>query len=462
MSSDEDQGYFSDGLSEELLNLLARIPELKVAARTSSFSFKGKNVEIPVIAERLRVAYVLEGSVRKSGNRLRITAQLIKAETGYHVWSETFNRELDNVFAIQDEIAQAVVSALQVRLLGGSPTTLATDASAFTLYLKGKRFNLLGTTDGFESAAAAFGKAIDIDPEYAPAWVGLALAYRYQVNRGIIDYHEGYEFARKAVLRALELDERNAEAWGALAYIQLEYDWQWADARESSLTALRYGSGNVDALLPAVRIFRALGRVDESLKYSLQAIEVDPLSRLALMELGLSYWAGGRYAESRASFQRLLDLFPGQPNAHAFKAGILMLEGRPEEALDELSKEQTEMWVLIFRPRNSGGLWLAVRILHKLGREKEADRAARELVGTLGINAAYQFAWVDAWRGRPDEAFAWLETAFEHRDSGYSQIVVSPFLANLHDDPRWQPLLDRAGLLDYWVDLMARRQGDSP
>jgi len=451
MSSDDEQAYFSDGLSEELLNLLAKIPQLKVAARTSSFSFKGKDIDIPAIAERLKVAYVLDGSVRKSGNQLRITAQLIKAANGYHVWSETFDRELDNVFTIQNETARAVVSALQLQLLGGPPTIAVTDTDTFALYLQGQSFRSQRTTDALNAAFSAFSQAIDIDPDYAPAWVGLARTYRDQVNRSIIDYQEGYEATREAASRALELDARNADAWGALAYVQLEYDWEWDEARQSSLTALQYGPGNIDALLPAARTFRALGLLDEALEYSRRAVDVDPLNREALVELGLTYWAGGRYAESRGSFQRVLDLFPEQPNVHAFKAGILMLEGRPEEALDELSMEPTELWLLSFRPM----------ILHSLGLEQEADRAARELIGRMGINSAYQFAWVEAWRGRRDEAFAWLETAFEHHDSGYAQIVVSPFLANLHDDPRWQPLLQKAGLLDYWIDLMARRKSGS-
>ena len=213
MSSDEEQEYFSDGLSEELLNLLARIPELKVAARTSSFSFKDKDLEIPEIASRLKVAHVLEGSVRKHGNQLRITAQLIQADNGYHLWSETYDRQLDNVFQIQEDIASAVVDALRITLLGEVPKTRRTDPAAYQLFLEGQYLKRQISADSLNRAVEAFKQAVEIDPAYVPAWAELADTYLWGGGLDELSHEETSALADQAIQTAISTDPDYAFAY---------------------------------------------------------------------------------------------------------------------------------------------------------------------------------------------------------------------------------------------------------
>ncbi len=450
MSSDPEQEYFSDGLSEELMNLLAKIPELKVTSRSSAFSFKGQNIDIPTVAAKLKVAHVLEGSVRKAGNRVRITAQLIKADSDVHMWSETYDRELDDVFAIQDEIAQAVVSVLQIKLLGVAPTSAKTDTKAYTFYLQGKHFDSLSTDEGWQSAEAAYREALAIDPDYSRAWAGLSLTLRSRANFGHIDLHEGTESARQAAERALEIDENLAEAWSALARIQFVYDWDWDRARGTILTALQHGPRHADALQNAATIFRGLGWPDEAVDYARRALETDPLSRSALRTLGVTYWAVGRHADSRTAYRQMLALYPEQVDMHAFTANSLMLDGKPEEALHELSLEKHEFWVLFAESM----------ILHSLGRYEEADQVTQRYIEENHVGFAFQFADIFAWQSKPDQAFEWLEIASENHDGGFSQILSDPFLVSLQQDSRWEPLLLKVGLLNYWYEMQARKASD--
>ena len=221
MSSDVEQEYFSDGISEELLNLLAKIPELRVISRSSSFYFKGKDVKLADVARELNVAHILEGSVRKAGNQVRITAQLIEASSDTHLWSETYDRELDNIFAIQDEIAAAVVAQLEVTLLGETPKVRETDPEAFALYLQGRHLNRLNHVETLQQAQTLLQQALVLDPGYAAAWIELSIVYGYQVNSGLRPHDEGFRLAREAVNKALAIDPEYARAHARLGYIAL-------------------------------------------------------------------------------------------------------------------------------------------------------------------------------------------------------------------------------------------------
>ena len=234
MSSDPEQEYFSDGITEEVLNLLVKTPELKVTSRSSVFSLKGQNLDIPTVAAKLGVAHILEGSVRKAGNRVRITAQLIEAGSDVHMWSETYDRELDDIFAIQDEIAQEVVKALHIQLLGDVPTATSTNVEAYQLYLRGNHFATQYTRESMESAETAYREAIALDVNFAPPWEGLSRVLIFQARYSVIDMQEGMEAARQAARRALELDDELAVAWTSLAEIQFDYDWDWARGEAST------------------------------------------------------------------------------------------------------------------------------------------------------------------------------------------------------------------------------------
>jgi len=265
MSSDPEQECFSDGITEEVLNLLVKTPELRVTSRSSVFSLKGQNLDIPTVAAKLGVAHILEGSVRKAGNRVRITAQLIEAGSDVHMWSETYDRELSDIFAIQDEIAQEVVKALHIQLLGDTPTATSTNVEAYQLYLRGKHFAEQTTSESLESSVAAYQESIALDATFAPTWEGLSTVLRYQATSGDIDMQEGMEAARQAAIHALELDDELAVAWTSLAAIQFDYDWDWAGGEASTRNALKYGSQNARVLRSATWVALALGETEQAL-----------------------------------------------------------------------------------------------------------------------------------------------------------------------------------------------------
>ncbi|MBT8062604.1 MAG: hypothetical protein KJO85_07955, partial [Gammaproteobacteria bacterium] len=441
MSDDAANEYFSDGITEELLNLLAKIPELRVTSRSSAFSFKGQNIHIPEVAKQLNVKHVLEGSVRKAGNRVRITAQLIEAGSDVHMWSETFDRELDDIFAIQDEIAREVVTVLQVQLLGEAvPTVAETDSEAYAFYLQGKHFMATATTDDMAASEAAFRKAIAIDPGYAPAWVGLARTQRNRANWDMIDLHKGTEEARQAALRALELDDTLAEAWAMLARIQWVYDWDWDHALGTARTALMHGPNDAMALETIAIATRTLGNFGEALKYATAAAKVDPLDPQILRQLAFTHWMRGEYDAQLEVFERIRDLYPDRGGSGISVANTLLFLNRPEEALAEARTEANETFID----------YTNAMAYHDLGRPEESrlalDRFAEEGKDWL----AYQIAETEAYVGNLDAAFEWLERSRETRDGGIVYTAGDPLLKSLHDDPRWEPFLLSIGLLDAW------------
>jgi TolB-like protein/Flp pilus assembly protein TadD len=435
MSSDPEQEYFSDGLSEELLNLLARIPELRVAARTSSFSFKGEKIEIPVVAERLNVSYVLEGSVRKGGNQIRITAQLIRGNDGYHLWSETYDRTLDDIFTVQDEIASAVVESLKVKLLGDRPRVRVVDPDAYALFLQGRYFNDRRDQSNWNKSVEAYRRALEIDPEYAEAWAGLSITLAQQASWGFIDLDEGMIQAREAVHRALALENNLPEAHTSLGWIRMVYDWDWHGADESHQTAIRLAPANATALAAAAVLAFTLGRLDEAVELDERVLILDPLRQAGHANLGLVLLHAGRLEEASERYRHLLELNPSYPGAHMRLGQIALLQDQPEEALDMILRDSDSWWQEYALP-------LA---LYSLGRHEEADQALAYFIEEHP-DGPFQAAEIFAWRGEVDEAFEWLERAYIERDSGLHEMMNDPFLANLKDDDRWQPFLDKMEL----------------
>ena len=306
MSDDAGNEYFSEGLSEELLNLLVKIPQLRVAARTSSFSYKGKDTKIAQIGMELNVTHVLEGSVRKSGNQLRITAQLIKADDGFHLWSQTYDRTLDNIFQIQDEIATAVVNELKITLLGAIPEARETDPEVHTLYLQGKYFMNLQGKENLEKSVSAFKQALAIDPDYAPAWTGLSWAYEYQTRNRYWTKAQGVALAREAAERALAIDDNMALAWSTLSFLKKKYEWDWQGAKDAADKALQLEPNNTDVLLGVSSVTSALGQLDKSIKLLERAVTLDPLGLVGLGSLAARYLSAGRYDEALEMFHQVL------------------------------------------------------------------------------------------------------------------------------------------------------------
>jgi TolB-like protein/Flp pilus assembly protein TadD len=436
MSSDPEQEYFSDGLSEELLNLLAKIPELKVASRSSSFQFKGEKFDLTEVAQKLKVAHVLEGSVRKAGSQVRITAQLIKADDGFHMWSETYDRSLDNIFAIQDEISAAVVKALKLELLGEAPKAEVVNPEAYALWLKGRYIYAKWGKDNFEAAIEALQEALEIEPNFAQAWASLAVSYLTQTTSGYRERDEGVALAREAIDNALAIDPDLPEVLARLGLIQGQFEWKWAAAEASVLRAVELAPESDITRGAAGSVISALGRVEDSLSYYQQILEDDPLDLVTLYNTADQLHRLGRMDDAERTFRRLLELNPEDWGTHTQLAIIMLRQGRVEEAWAELALEvdpQQQEW----------GRLLA---LHSLGRTEEAEQRLQQFIAEHRSWARYLIASVYAWRGERDMAFDWLGRAVEAREAVMSDIKANPLLTGLHDDPRWAVLMDGMGL----------------
>jgi len=452
-SRDEEDAYFSDGLADELLNLLAKIKGFRVSARASSFHFKGKNVPLAEIGRALNVATVLDGSVRKAGNRVRISVQLVKVTDGYHLWSETYDRTLEDVFAVQDEIAQAVVRELRTALLGETPDTdasgiakedvakaakgRATDPEAYRLYLLARHLSDRLTREGLTKAIGYLNEALQRDPEFALAWSELGWAHAREAGYGWCPVAEGYTKAENAIQRALALEPDLGEAWSHLAFTQIYHGRNWAGAEVSLRRALELGPGNPLVLCRAGTLAYDLGRLDEAIGLYRQALELDPLSPLAYSLLGLALHNSDRNAQAEEAFRKVLELAPERGGAHAQLSKVLLAQGRGEEALAEAMREPTEA----YRP------WAVAIVNHALNRKAESDEALRELIAKQEeYGAALQVAQVYAARGEVEAAFEWLERAYEDEDPGLSEIMTVTPLRSLHHDPRWGEFLGKLGL----------------
>ena len=324
MSVGKDQEYFSDGISEELLNLLGKIPQLQVTARTSSFAFKGKEIGVPEIARTLHVANVLEGSVRKAGNSVRITAQLIKAGTDTHLWSQTYDRKLDDIFAIQDEIAADVVKQLKVTLLGAAPKARTTDPDAYALYLQAVQLGRQRTAEAFKQSDALYRKVLAIDPRYAPAWDGLAANFSNEPQVGLLSSKEGFAQAREAATKALALDPEYSLAHARLGWIAMYGDNDFAGAAEHFKRAMALDPANIRM---SATLVANLGRLNEALALQEAVVRRDPVNVTTLFALGYRQRMAGRLDAAIGSLRTVLSLAPGRGNAHAQLGNALLLKG---------------------------------------------------------------------------------------------------------------------------------------
>ena len=439
MSQAKDQEYLSDGLAEELLNLLARVPQLRVISRSSAFSYKGKAIDLGTIGKQLDVAHVLEGSVRKAANTVRITVQLIDARSDAHIWSETYDRPLDNIFAIQDEIAAAVVSKLKITLLGAAPKTTVTDPAAYTLYLQALEQSRIGSASSLGAAVKLYQQALAISPEYAQAWEGLAKAYLNQIARGMRDTEEGTRLAREATNRALAINPEAAGAYSDLAWIANAYDRDMAASVRYTERALALNSGNIDVLFIAGLTARSLGRPDVATTIYRRIATLDPANRGVYGQLGKSLVFSGHEEEAIASFRKLIELSPGFGGVRHWLSLVLLKDGH-----DRAGAEQA-LALAADEPSESYRLETQAMAYHALGRKAESDVAMAAVTAKYEEGASYNIAYAYAFRGEPDLAFVWLEKALQHRDSGLTEVISQPMFAPLYNDPRWLAFLRKFG-----------------
>ena len=440
MSADKANDYFSDGLSEELLNVLAKVQGLRVIARTSSFAFKGKEVTIADVAQALGVDHVLEGSVRKSGDRVRITAQLIRASDSSHLWSETYDRTLQDVFAIQDEISGEVVDALKVRLLDQNASNAevggTTNARAYEAYLQGLYSVNQGEKEAtLRKALAAFDQAIAEDPNYARAHAGRARTLGTLASNGYEPFESGFASAREAAERARALEPELAEAWLRLAYITYAVDLDIAKARgqyERAL-ALDPGSAEVQGLYSNFAV--GIGQTEKAIEAGSKAAQLDPIAPRPHIALSTAYYGARRYDEALAVGRRAERLDPNYPNVHGTIGYALLETGDLEGARAEFEKEPIE-W-----QRLTG---LAI-VAAKLGHAEQARAGLATALERLGEAAAYQYAEINAQLGDRDEAFRWLGVAQRIKDPGLSIVVIDPLMDPLREDPRYKKLTHELG-----------------
>ena len=449
ISGDEENEYFSDGLTEELLNLLAKVDDLRVSSRTSSFAFKGKNTSIPSVARELRVANILEGSVRKSGMSVRITAQLIDVETDSHLWSETYDRQLDDIFAIQDEIATAVVDALKVRLLNPGEVAVQgkrkTSTDAYLLYLRGRHIYELGRDtrdlDFVKQAIGQFEAALEVDPNYALAYAGLADANGFLSIGGELSMEEGYERSREMAEKALAIDPDLVEALLALADIQLEFDWDMEAAGASYLRALEIRPSDAEGLRTYAYFLVSDGRFDEAIEYYRKALEVDPLQVRAYTGLAFALLLAERYDE-----------LPGLGNRLALHKNAAFVERwrkKMELATLRYTGHCAELLELLpDEPRTIGDLQDAAICHYRLDNQQQARKYLDQMIAAAEerSNAYAAVAATLVQMDEPDLAIEYLEKSVDTREVNNAFIRVDPDLRPLQDDPRYLQLLERAGL----------------
>ena len=441
LSPGQDQEYFSDGLTEELLSVLTQIPELRVAGRSSSFQFKGEDADLRSIGEKLDVATILEGSVRKAGNQVRINAQLVNALDGFQIWSATYDRELDDIFAVQESIAESVVEALKVPLLGqvaAATRSRGDNPAAYNLVLEGRYLADKQGEDDLRRAAELYEQALELDPGYALAWASLAESYSRRATQGYVPFDEGYDRAREAANRAIEADDTLAEGWATLGRIRRAYDWDWIGADEAFARALELEPANTEVVRGAASLAANLGRLNQAVELSQRAVELDPLLVSSHRNLGMYSYFAGRLDQARSALEKALELNPELSVAHTLLGRVYLAWSRPEQALEQFQSEPHPAFRLF-------GLALAH---HALGQEQEAQAALDELIETWGAQTAYQIAEIHAFQGDPDQAFEWLERAFAERDPGTAETRVDPLLIGLQDDPRWPAFLRKIRLAD--------------
>jgi TolB-like protein/Tfp pilus assembly protein PilF len=437
MSETKDQEYFSDGLSEELIDLLAQTPDLRVIARTSSFYFKGKQVTIAEIAKTLGVAHVLEGSVRKSGTTLRVTAQLISADTGLHLWSKTYDRDVKEIFKVQDDVAAAVVEALKAKLLPARPPENArrTDNSeAYDQYLIGRQFFSRQSREGWRLALSAYRRSIGLDDHFAAAYAALAETEAVVADDDTGDA-AGFNRAIEAAERAVALGPDIADGYAVRGWLRYAYSWNWAGAQSDIEKAMAYDVGSSTVQLRYSTLLGALGRIPDAIAAAQKAIKADPLSAAAWVESARWFINSRRFAAAREALNRALEITPESLWAFYRLEQTEVLDGHAEKALARATSGQPDQR-LIF----------TALAAHTLGRGAESDQALTALISQYALLDAYQIAEIYAWRGKTDKTLEWLGRSYAQHDFGLIDIKTDPFMTAVRPDPRFKAFLRKMNL----------------
>ena len=438
LSEAHDQGYFSDGMSEELLNLLAQVPGLHVAGRTSTLSFKGKNATIAEIGKTLNVRTVLEGSVRKAGDRLRVTVQLINVADGFQLWSQSYDRKQDDVFAVQDDIAGAVVDALKLKLLPAArPSTGKHHVPSFETYdqyLLGEQMLSRNSQANTGSAVEALRRAVALDPNYAEAFAGLAMAESFsaELEKDVDAAKQGYARAMTAAERAVALDPELGDAYAARGYVRSTANWDWPGGMADQVKAISLDPHDARNQLRYGYLLATTGRLAEASAALQTGTEQDPMFVPVWYWLGRVRAAQGDYRGARLALKRVLAIEPQFKAALTYLGIISLLEGDPASARAAFAKIDSEY-----------GLALAE---HDLGHAAESKRALEQMIADHALDDAYHIAVVYAWTGNREQSFQWLDRAVAQHDSSLLTVKYDPLLRGIRDDPRYSALLKKLNL----------------
>ena len=437
-SGDPKDEYFSDGLSEELIAALAQISGLKVIGRSSSFRFKDRTEEPKTIGEKLGVSTLLEGTVRKQGDRVRIVAELINAADGIEVWNRTFDHELKDIFAVQQEIAKAVAESLRVTLLGSEEKSaqMATNSvEAHNAYLQGHFYSVRRNAKDYRKAIDYFDQAIQLDPNYA-----LAYAERSEVWTVMGDLtgqrSTAFSKARSDAEKAVAIAPSLAEAHAALGWVRAFTEWKFAEGLSELQRAKELSPANPTANDLLARVIVYTGRMEEAERQARQAVELDPLSAATQFTLGRVLFYAGKLDEAYAAGRKMAELYPSASSSHRWQVLVAVQRGDGETALREAQLEPDDS----IRPFQ---LALAQYVR---GDRKAADAALADLIANSRDGLAYQVSQVYAVRGEVDKAFEWLQIAFDNHDGGMPSLLVDPLLRGLRDDPRYKNLVAKVGL----------------
>jgi TolB-like protein/Flp pilus assembly protein TadD len=432
MSESRDQGYFADGMAEELLTLLAKVPGLRVIGRTSCSRFKDERQDLRTIGNLLGAAYVVEGSVRKSGNRLRVTVQLIDTHDGSPLWSESYDKECHEALEIQQQIAASLVRALQVAVGVDLPSRpILKSAAGYDLYKRGRHALDRFDKAGFESAEGYFQQALALDPTALRAAESLALVHLYMAEWGYAPPREGFERARQSFKRVLELDPTSAMAHCQLACIHAVYDWDPGAAVDKIRRALELDPRDPGILVTAGMIYLSLDQMDEATGFVNAALALDPMGAVAHSELGTICYRTGRYAEAEAKFRTSIEISPTFAWNQWTLGMVLLAAGKSKQALAQMRKITSD------ELRDAG---LAI-VYHAMNRKADSNAALYRVTQSRGHDQAYLIAEVHASRGEIDEAFAWLDRAHRQKDVSLYRIRSEPLFRNLKPDERYNALL---------------------
>jgi TolB-like protein/Flp pilus assembly protein TadD len=439
MSEKKDQGYFADGMAEEVIHLLARVPGIRVIGRSSSFRFKGKNEDPRTIGSVLGAAYVLEGSVRRSGNRLRVMVQLIGTQDGSHLWSGSYDKDFDEVLQIQDQIAASLVRALQVAVGVDLPSRpILKSTPGYDLYQRGRHALDRFDKAGFESATGYFEQALALDPTSIRAAESLALVHVYIVEWGYAPPREGFERARISCERVLKLNPTSAIAQGQLALIHLIYDWDWAAAVGKIQRALALDPRDPGILVTAAIIHLSLDRLDEAAAFYNAALALDPLGAISHAGLGTISYRMGRIPEAEARLRAAIEVSPSFLWAHWTLGTVLLAAGKLDAALAQMQQADSD-----------GGADAGIALVyHAMKRKAASDAALVRATNAYAEHWAYVVAQVHAYRGEIEQAFAWLDRAYRQKDVALYRVKGDPLLKNLEPDPRYKALLRKMNLPD--------------